>query len=61
MKTAMPSAPERVADLEADLKAARGERALLTVAYKAIQRVKQWERYDDEKSGRDQPGKQAPP
>ena len=54
---AMPPTPPPVADLEAELGSARREQQILTVAYRAIQRCKQWQRYDDDRSRREQPGK----
>ena len=44
MTPTLPPVPPPSVELDAELHAARGERAVLTLAYKAIQRAKQWER-----------------
>ena len=44
MTPTLPPVPPPSADLEAEARSIRGERAAVTLAYRAIQRAKQWER-----------------
>ncbi len=58
---AMPPTPQPVDDLDADLRAARDKQQMQNVAMRAIQRCKQWQRYENDRALREQPGKTVQP